>query len=73
MSHREHVTYFISGCSKNSESVESMNQESSVTVSIHDGNYIRVFGILNEKDKELLEKHFEVYDNINNELELLEE
>lgn len=72
MSHREHVTYFISATPKNSESVNVFNEHASQNVSIHSDNFIRIYGQLDDYAVTLLNKHFHVYDKIEN-YELLAE
>lgn len=65
MSTRERTTYFISGNSKSSSSEVIANQElRGCTVSVYGQYTIMVYGDLSIFDKNVLEKHFELYDDI---------
>lgn len=76
MSHREKATYFLTGVSKSSNSVDQANNELiDCMVNTQIGDVVAVYGEITENNALVLDKHFELCDNIFdvNELALLEE
>lgn len=75
MSHREKATYYISGTPTSSSSVNVVNTNTDISVSVQSGGFIRVYGEMSENDKIILSSYFELYDDIFDEtvLSLLEE
>lgn len=75
MSHREKTTYYISGIPKSSISVDAVNAQTDISVSVQSGGFVRIFGKMDDDDKVILSMNFELYDDIfdETELSLLEE